>query len=135
MGAKRFPEGVSARTDRRDRALPVKRTRRRFEAGVVILVLVLAAIGWFFWGGFRFEPEHGETFWHLLHQKGHWYLEIVISGAETILFDVLIGVIGWRYLVKPYITQRQARAVAEDHALHGIDDHDGPPVEHDPNGI
>ena len=87
---------------------------------------MVVAVWWFFWGGgFRFHPEHGETFWHLLHQKGHWYLEMVISGVETILFDLLIGVIGWRYLLKPYITERQRRAVAEDHALHGIKDHDG----------
>ena len=135
MSGGRFPEGVKAGAGSGERALPVKRTRRRFEAGLVILVLVLAVIGWFFWGGgFRFEPEHGETFWHLLHQKGHWYLEIVISGVETILFDVLIGVIGWRYLLKPYIAERQARAVAEDHALHGIDDHDGPRAERDSDG-
>lgn len=127
---------MSAATGRRGRALPLKRTRRRFEAGLLILGLVLAIIGWFFWGGaFRFQPEHGETFWHLLHQKGHWYLEIVISGVETILFDVLIGVIGWRYLLKPYIAERQARAVAEDHALHGIDHHDRPGIEHDEEGV
>lgn len=132
MGVERFPGGVSAATDGRDGRPPVRRARHRFEAGLVILLIVLAAVGWFFWGGgFRFEPEHGETFWHLLHQKGHWYLEIVVSGVETILFDVLVGVIGWRYLLKPYITERQARAVAEDHALHGIDDHDGPTREHD----
>ena len=88
---------------------------------------MVAAVCWFFWGGvFRFQPENGETFWHLLHQKGHWYLEILISGVETILFDLLIVVIGWRYLLKPSIAGRQARAVAADHALHGIEDHDGP---------
>jgi hypothetical protein len=36
---------------------------------------------------------------------------------------ILIGLIGWRYVVKPYIAQRQAQAVTQDHALHGIDAH------------
>jgi hypothetical protein len=95
--------------------------------GIGIMVLVVAGVCWFFWGGvFRFQPENGETFWHLLHQKGHWYLEILISGVETILFDLMIVVVGWRYLLRPYIAQRQARAIEEDHALHGIDDHDEP---------
>jgi hypothetical protein len=89
------------------------------------MLLVVAGVCWFFWSGvFRFQPEDGETFWHLLHQKGHWYLEILISGVETILFDLVIVVVGWRYLLRPYVAQRQARAVAEDHALHGIEDHD-----------
>jgi hypothetical protein len=99
--------------------------RGRPFLGLGIMLLVVAGVCWFFWGGvFRFQPEHGETFWHLLHQKGHWYLEILISGVETILFDLLIVVVGWRFLLKPYIAERQARAVAEDHALHGIEDHD-----------
>jgi hypothetical protein len=89
-------------------------------------MLVVAVIYWFLWGGgWRFEPEHGETFWHLIHNKAHWYLELVISGVEIILFDLLIGIIGWRFLLKPYIAERQKRAVAEDHALHGIEDHEG----------
>jgi hypothetical protein len=48
----------------------------------------------------------------------------MISGVETILFDVIVGVVGWRYLLKPYIADRQARAIAEEHALYGIEDHD-----------
>ena len=56
-------------------------------------------------------------------RKGHWYLEIFISGVETLLFDILIGLIGWRYVLKPYIAQRQAQAIAQDHALHGIEAH------------
>lgn len=92
--------------------------------GLAVIAVVLGGIYVFFWSGwFRFQPEHGETFWHLLHQKGHWYLEVFISGVETILFDILIGLIGWRYLLKPYVTRRQADAVAEDHALHGTEDH------------
>ena len=67
----------------------------------------------FFWSGlFRFQPEDGETFWHLMHQKGHWYLEVFISGVETLLFDITIGLVGWRYLLKPYMAQRQAQAIA-----------------------
>ena len=98
---------------------------RRLAVGLAVITVVLVGIYVFFWGGwFRFQPEHGETFWHLLHQKGHWYLEVFISGVETILFDILIGLIGWRYLLKPYIAKRQADAVAKDHALHGIEDHD-----------
>jgi hypothetical protein len=97
--------------------------------GVVVFASVATVVWWFLWGGFRFEPEHGETFWHLLHQKGHWYLEIVISGVETILFDVLIGIIGWRYLLKPYLAERQRRAVEEDHARHGIEDHEEQTLE------
>jgi len=120
----RFPVAVSTEAVQHDAGAGQTRPRVRLALGTLILVLVVAVICWFFWGGaFRFQPEHGETFWHLLHQKGHWYQEIVISGVETILFDVLIGVIGWRYLLKPYIAQRQQRAVEEDHALHGIDDH------------
>lgn len=116
-----FPADVETSSHHRDEGRP----RTRLLLGAGILLLVVAGIGWFFWGGgFRFQPEHGETFWHLLHQKGHWYLEIVISGLETLLFDLLIGVVGWRYLMKPYIATRQARAVAEDHVLHGIEDHD-----------
>ena len=107
------------------RRSPDSASGRRLVVGVAVIALVVAGIYAFFWGGlFRFQPEHGETFWHLLHQKGHWYLEVFISGAETILFDILIGVVGWRFLLKPYIIRRQADAVAEDHALHGIEDHD-----------
>jgi hypothetical protein len=96
---------------------------RRLVVGFAVIALVLAGIYIFFWSGlFRFDPEE-ETFWNLLHQKGHWYLEIFISGVETILFDILIGLVGWRYLLKPYIAKRQADAVAKDHALHGIEDH------------
>jgi hypothetical protein len=90
-----FPIGVSAVRNRRADAPQIQTPRRRLLLGLVVFLLVVAAIYWFLWGGgFRFEPEHGETFWHLLHQKGHWYLEIVISGVETILFDLLIGLIG-----------------------------------------
>jgi hypothetical protein len=98
---------------------------RRLIVGLALIVVVLGGIYVFFWSGvFGFQPEHGETFWHLLHQKGHWYLEVFISGVETILFDILIGLVGWRYLLKPYIAKRQTDAVAQDHALHGIEDHD-----------
>ena len=130
MRVRRFPVGVDMSTDLRGDVRP--RTRRgRLLLGVGLLLFVIAAVSWFFWGGgFRFQPEHGETFWHLLHQKGHWYLEMFISGVETIVFDLLIGVIGWRYLVKPYIAARQRRAIEEDHALHGIEDHDGPLPPH-----
>jgi hypothetical protein len=97
---------------------------RRLVVGLAVIALVLAGIYIFFWSGlFRFDPEE-ETFWNLLHQKGHWYLEVFISGVETILFDIVIGLVGWRYLLKPYIAKRQADAVAQDHALHGIEDHD-----------
>ena len=97
---------------------------RRLFVGLAVIVVTMAAIYVFFWSGvFRFQPEEGETFWHLLHQKGHWYLEIFISGVETILFDILIGLIGWRYVLKPYIAHRQAQAVAQDHAFHGIEAH------------
>jgi len=96
----------------------------RLLVGLAVLVAAVLGIYVFFWSGvFRFQPEEGETFWHLLHQKGHWYLEIFISGVETILFDILIGLIGWRYVLKPYIAKRQAHAVAQDHALHGIEAH------------
>jgi hypothetical protein len=96
--------------------------------GLAVIAVVVGGIYVFFWSGwFRFQPEHGETFWHLLHQKGHWYLEVFISGVETILFDILIGLIGWRYLLKPSIAKRQADAVAKDHALHGIEDHNHAP--------
>jgi hypothetical protein len=97
---------------------------RRLVVGLAVIALVLAGIYIFFWSGlFRFDPEE-ETFWNLLHQKGHWYLEMFISGVETILFDIVIGLVGWRYLLKPYIAKRQADAVAKDHALHGLEDHD-----------
>jgi hypothetical protein len=99
---------------------------RRLVVGIIVIAVVLVGIYAFFWGGvFRFQPEHGETFWHLLHQKGHWPLEVFISGVETILFDILIGLVGWRYLLKPYIARRQADAIAKDHALHGIEEHGG----------
>ena len=105
-------------TDPNDRAM------RRLLVGLAVIVVAVAGLYVFFWSGvFRFQPEEGETFWHLLHQKGHWYLEIFISGVETILFDILIGLIGWRYVLKPYIAHRQAQAVAQDHALHGIHAH------------
>ncbi len=98
---------------------------RRLLVGLGVILAVCLAIYLFFWSGlFKFQPEEGETFWHLLHQKGHWYLEVFISGVETILFDIVIGVVGWRFLLKPYIAQRQAQAIAEEHALHGIEDHD-----------
>ena len=97
---------------------------RRLLVGIAVVAVVAVGIYVFFWSGvFRFQPEEGETFWHLLHQKGHWYLEIFISGVETLLFDILIGLIGWRYVLKPYIAQRQAQAIAQDHALHGIEAH------------
>ena len=97
---------------------------RRLLVGFAVVAVVAVGIYVFFWSGvFRFQPEEGETFWHLLHQKGHWYLEIFISGVETLLFDILIGLIGWRYVLKPYIAQRQAQAIARDHALHGIEAH------------
>jgi hypothetical protein len=97
---------------------------RRLLVGIAVVAVVAVGIYVFFWSGvFRFQPEEGETFWHLLHQKGHWYLEIFISGVETLLFDILIGLIGWRYVLRPYIAQRQAQAIAQDHALHGIEAH------------
>ena len=103
---------------------PDLRSMRRLLVGIAIVAVVAVGIYLFFWSGaFRFQPEEGETFWHLLHQKGHWYLEIFISGVETLLFDILIGLIGWRYVLKPYIAQRQAQAIAQDHALHGIEAH------------
>jgi hypothetical protein len=97
---------------------------RRLVVGLAVIAVVIGGIYIFFWSGlFEFHAEE-ETFWNLLHQKGHWYLELFISGVETILFNILIGLVGWRYFLKPYITKRQADAVAEDHALHGIEDHD-----------
>ena len=110
-----------------------ERPDRRLLIAVAVILLVALGIYLFFWSGlFSFQPEEGETFWHLMHQKGHWYLEVFISGVETLLFDIIIGLVGWRYLLKPYIAHRQAQAVAEDHALHGIEDHhhdgDGDPV-------
>jgi hypothetical protein len=102
---------------------------RRLVVGLVVIALVLAGIYIFFWSGlFRFDPEE-ETFWNLLHQKGHWYLEMFISGVETLLFDIVIGLVGWRYLLKPYVAKRQADAIAKDHALHGIEDHEESPGE------
>jgi hypothetical protein len=98
---------------------------RRLLIGLGLILLVFLGIYLFFWSGlFKFQPEEGETFWHLMHQKGHWYLEVFISGIETLLFDIIIGLVGWRYLLKPYMAQRQAQAIAQDHALHGIEDHD-----------
>jgi hypothetical protein len=103
---------------------PKDRSMRRLLVGLTVTVAVVVGIYVFFWGGvFRFRPEEGETFWHLLHQKGHWYLEIFISGVETIVFDILVGLVGWRYVLKPYIAHRQAQAIAQDHALHGIEAH------------
>jgi hypothetical protein len=102
-----------------------RRPDRRLLIGLAVILVVGLGIYLFFWSGlFRFQPEEGETFWHLMHQKGHWYLEVFISGVETLLFDIIIGLVGWRYLLKPYMVQRQAQAIAADHALHGIDDHD-----------
>lgn len=43
------------------------------------------------------------------------------TGAANL--DILIGLIGWRYVLKPYIAHRQAQAVAQDHELHGIEAH------------
>jgi hypothetical protein len=101
-----------------------ERPDRRLLIAVAVILLVALGIYLFFWSGlFSFQPEEGETFWHLMHQKGHWYLEVFISGVETLLFDIIIGLVGWRYLLKPYIAHRQAQAVEEDHALHGIEDH------------
>ena len=101
-----------------------ERPDRRLLIAVAVILLVALGIYLFFWSGlFSFQPEEGETFWHLMHQKGHWYLEVFISGVETLLFDIIVGLVGWRYLLKPYIAHRQAQAVAEDHALHGIEDH------------
>ena len=108
------------RTDDTD---PDVRSMRRLIVGLAVVAIAALGIYLFFWSGvFKFQPEE-ETFWHLLHQKGHWYLEIFISGVETILFDILIGLIGWRYVLKPYIAHRQAQAVAQDHELHGIEAH------------
>lgn len=102
---------------------PGLRSLRRLVVGIAVAALVAVGTYVFFWSGvFKWQPEE-ETFWNLLHQKGHWYLEVFISGVETILFDILIGLVGWRYVLKPYIAQRQAQAVAQDHALHGIDAH------------
>ena len=101
------------------------RRDRRLLIGLALILIVFLGIYLFFWSGlFTFQPEEGETFWHLMHQKGHWYLEVFISGIETLLFDIIIGLVGWRYLLKPYMAQRQAQAIAQDHALHGIEDHD-----------
>ena len=87
-----------------------RQTDRRLLIGLAVILVVCLGIYLFFWSGiFRFQPEDGETFWHLMHQKGHR------RGA---------GLVGWRYLLKPYMAQRQAQAIAADHALHGIDDHD-----------
>jgi hypothetical protein len=108
--------GDDQRRERRDRRLLI---------GLALILFVFLGIYLFFWSGlFKFQPEEGETFWHLMHQKGHWYLEVFISGIETLLFDIIIGLVGWRYLLKPYMAHRQAQAIAHDHALHGIEDHD-----------
>ena len=97
---------------------------KRIVGAAVVLGVVILVVSLFFWGGlFRFDPEE-ETFWVLIHQKGHWYLEILISGVETLIFDLFIGVVAWQLLLKPYIRDRQARLVAEEHELHGIEDHD-----------
>jgi flagellar biosynthesis/type III secretory pathway M-ring protein FliF/YscJ len=102
---------------------PGFRSLWRLVVGLAVVAVVAVGIYVFFWSGvFKWQPEE-ETFWNLLHQKGHWYLEVFISGVETILFDILFGLIGWRYVLKPYIAQRQAQAVAQDHALHGIEAH------------
>jgi len=117
----RFPVHMSMTGDQRGERHP----DRRLLIGLAVILVVCLGIYLFFWSGlFRFQPEEGETFWHLMHQKGHWYLEVFISGVETLLFDIIIGLVGWRYLLKPYMAQRQAQAIAADHALHGIDDHD-----------
>jgi succinate dehydrogenase/fumarate reductase cytochrome b subunit len=119
--------GFAVRMDAiRESATPkVTHRNRRLLIGLGVIIAVCLIIYLFFWSGlFTFQPEEGETFWHLLHQKGHWYLEVFISGVETILFDVIIGLVGWRFLLKPYIAERQAQAIAAEHALHGIEDHD-----------
>jgi 4-amino-4-deoxy-L-arabinose transferase-like glycosyltransferase len=61
---------VSTEEVPRDAGARQTRPRARLALGTLVLVLVVAVICWFFWGGaFRFQPEHGETFWHLLHQS------------------------------------------------------------------
>jgi len=57
---------------------------RRLIVGLAVIVVVLGGIYVFFWSGvFGFQPEHGETFWHLLHQKGCQLCERYESDGET----------------------------------------------------
>ena len=79
-----FPE-LMATISRDSTSGSVTRRTLRLLVGIAVVLVVFIVIALFFWGGlFTFQPEEGETFWHLVHQKGHWYLEVLISGVETI---------------------------------------------------
>jgi hypothetical protein len=41
-----------------------------------------------------------ETFWTLLHDGAHWEFELFVGLVETVIFDVLIGLMLWPFVKK-----------------------------------
>lgn len=41
-----------------------------------------------------------ETFWTLLHDKGHWEFELFVGFVEMLVFDVLVGLLLWPFIKK-----------------------------------
>ena len=62
-----------------------------------------------------------ETFWQLLKDPAHWEMELVVGLAETIVIDLLIGLLIWRKLIKP---KWEAR-IHREHKIHDLEDHNG----------
>ena len=98
--------------------------RLQLIAGITIVLGVILAGYLFFFQNDGYWVGGGESFSELLHDKGHWYLELFIGFIEIVIVDVLLLFVGWKLLLKPYIAERHAQAIAEEHDLHGIEEHD-----------
>jgi hypothetical protein len=66
--------------------------------------------------------ETAETFSSLLCNKAHWEFELFVGLIETIVIDLVFGLLLWKGFIKPYITRKRKELIEEEHRLHGIKD-------------
>lgn len=55
-----------------------------------------------------------ETFSYLLRDKAHWEFELLVGLIETIIIDLVFGVLIWKMILKPYLCKRKKDIFNED---------------------
>lgn len=49
------------------------------------------------------EPEHVETFMDLVRSVPHWQFELMLGAIETVVIDVVIGLLVWPRVRKHWL--------------------------------